>query len=225
MTNAEINIALLDKRGYKQYEGNKDNLSPLMFFFLMDASFQVFSKSIKRQKCSGTQKVFRNRMAEAYRLFYADFYSAFTEDQKDYILDKVDAYEELIEHDLLIAEIAIQECDNSRPLGEQKEQSQTWLCNLLASDAQDFHGECWKTGQRQPLINRYIDQVIKASKEYSRLRFGDGPTLSEKQFKRVQDSVKVLANRTVRFIYDDYLKEIGNGRTNTIDPQPAAAGR
>lgn len=223
MTNAEINIALLDKRGYKQYEGNKDNLSPLMFFFLMDASYQVFAKSVKRQKCSGKQKSYINRMDEAFKLFYADFYSAFNEDQKDYILDKVDAFEELIEHDLFIAEIAIQECDNSRTLAEQKEQSQTWLCNLLAADAQDFHGECWKTGQRQPLYNRYIDQVIKASKEYSRLRFGEGPTLSEKQFKRVQDSVKALAKRTVRFIYDDYLKETGHDKQQTIDAKPTQA--
>ena len=207
--NTEINEALLKKRGYRQYEGNKQNLSPIMYFFLMDASKQVFDKSVGNQECSGRQKAMISRMRDGYHFFFKDFFSAFNQDQTDYIIDKVDAFEEHIAHHLDIAEIAIQECVNHLPIDKQREISKTWLCNILAADAQDIHGECWKTGSRQPLKDRYIEQVVTASKQYSRLRFGDGPTLSEKQFQRVQASVQVVAKKTVQFIYDDYLKEIG----------------
>lgn len=210
MTNKEINEALLAKRGYRQYQGNKDNLSPLMFMFLADASKQVFDKSVSKQKCSGKQKFYMNRMKEGYHLFFKDFFSAFNQEQTEFLLDKVDAFEEYISHHLFIAEIAVQECDNARPMDEQKEISQTWLCNILAADAQDFHGECWKTGKRQPLYDRYIDQVLKASKEYSRLRFGEGPVLTEKQFKRVQAAVQVVAKKVCTWIYDDYKNEIAS---------------
>ena len=210
MTNKEINDALLAKRGYRQYEGNKDNLSPLMYFFLMDASKQVFDKSVSKQKVAGPQKALMNRMKEGYHLFFKDFFSAFNQEQTEFLLDKVDAFEEYISHHLFIAEIAVQECDNARPMDEQKEISQTWLCNILAADAQDFHGECWKTGKRQPLYDRYIDQVLKASKEYSRLRFGEGPILTEKQFKRVQAAVQVVAKKVCAWIYSDYQNEIAN---------------
>lgn len=210
MTNREINEALLKKRGYRQYEGNKDNLSPLMFFFLMDASKQVFDKTVCKQKVAGPQKALMNRMKEGYHLFFKDFFSAFTPEQTEFLLDKVDAFEEHIKHHLYIAEIAVQECDNERPIEVQNEISQTWLCNILAADAQDFHGECWKTGKRQPLYDHYIDQVLKASKEYSRLRFGEGPVLTEKQFKRVQTSVQVVAKKVVEWIYADYKKEINH---------------
>ena len=215
MRNREINEALLLKRGYKQYEGNKDNLSPIMYFFLMDASKQVFDKSVSKQKVAGQQKALMGRMKDGYHFFFKDFFSAFNQEQTEFIIDKVDSFEEYIAPHLYIAEIAIQECDNSLPIEVQHELSQTWLCNILAADAQDFHGECWKTGRKQPLYDRYIDQVLKASKEYSRLRFGEGPILSEKQFKRVQTAVQIVAKKVCGWIYEDYQKEKGNGSDNT----------
>lgn len=213
ITNREINEALLKRRGYKQYQGNKDNLSPLMYFFLMDASMQIFDSDVSKQECRGPQKALMTRMKDGYHFFFKDFFSAFNQDQTDYIIDKLDDYETYIKHHLHIAEIAIQECDNSKPFEFQKEMSRTWLCHLLAADAQDFHGECWLTGQRKPLYNRYIDQVLKANKEYARSRFGEGPLINEKQFKRVQDSVKIIAHKTCEWLVEDYKKEIArNGK-------------
>mgnify|MGYP007038180699 CR=1 FL=1 len=216
MTNESINKALLKHRGYTQYKGNKDNLSPIMYFFLMDAS-KTFFPDVKKQKCSGMQKKLMRQMEEGYHLFFKNFFSAFDVEQTDYLMDKVDAFEEYIQHHLDIAEIAVQECDNSRPIEEQRECSRVWLCNILAADAQDFHGECWRTGSNQPLYDRYIDQVLKSSKEYSRLRFGEGPVLTEKQFKRVQLSVKVLARKVCDFVYQDYQQEIAKKNGNNTD--------
>lgn len=225
MTNEEINNALLKRRGYTQYEGNKDNLSPLMYFFLMDAS-NLFFADVKKQKCSGLQKKYMNQMAEGYHMFFKNFFSAFNDEQTEYIIDKVDAFEEYLKHHIDIAEIALQECDNSKPIEIQREVSRVWLCNILAADAQDFHGECWKTGRVQPLFDHYIDQVLKASKEYARLRFGEGPVLTEKQFKRVQDSVKILARKVCDFVYQDYQQEIAKKHgTNTDSAEVQGPGR
>ena len=211
MSNKEINEAILKKRGYTQYEGNKYNLSALMYFFMMDASRQFFP-DVEKQECTGKQKKLRNQMAEGYHLFFKNFFSAFTMEQADYLLEKVDDYEAQLAHHFHIAEIAIQECDNDKPMELQQEISRVWLCNILAADAQDFHNECWKTGKKKPLNDRYIEQVIRASKEYSRLRFGLGPILSEKQYKRVQLAVKIIAKKTVQWIVDDYKKEIANDK-------------
>ena len=48
---------------------------------------------------------------------------------------------------------------------------------------------------------------MKASKEYSRLRFGEGPELTEKQFNRVQLSVRIIAKKTCEWLYQDYLSQ------------------
>ena len=207
VTNQEINEALLSRRGYKQYKGNKDNVSALMYFFLMDASQQIFAKDVTKQECSGMQAKLMGRMRDGYHLFFKNFFAAFNEEQTDYLLDKVDAFEQHIQHHLDIAEIAMQECDNDKPNEVQREVSRMWLCNLLAASAQDFHGECWRTGRNHPLFDRYIDQVLKASKEYARLRFGEGPDLTEKQFNRVQLAVRIIAKKTCQWLYHDYLDQ------------------
>lgn len=208
MTNQDINNALLRKRRYLQYKGNKDNITALMYFFLMDASQQIFAKDVSKQNCSGMQARLMGRMRDGYHLFFKNFFSAFSAEQTDYILEKADAYESFIQHHVDIAEIAIQECYNSKPIEQQRELSRCWLCNFLAADAQDFHGECWRTGHGQPLFDPYIDRVLKASKEYTRLRFGEGPVLTDKQFKRVQLSVRIIAKKTCEWLYQDYLSQI-----------------
>lgn len=217
MTNKEICEAILKRRGYTQYHGNKDNLSSITYFFLMDASRQFFD-DVKKQDAKGQQKKLRNQMEQGYHLFFKNFFSAFNAEQTDYIMDKVDSFEEYLSHHICIAEIAMQECDNSKPIEVQREMSRVWLCNILAADAQDYHGECWKTGSAQNLYDRYIDQVIKASKEYARLRFGEGPSLTEKQFVRVQQAIKIIANKVVQWVVQDYKNELAK-KNESVDSE------
>ena len=207
VTNQEINNALLRRRGYTQYRGNKDNLSPLMYFFLMDASQQIFAKDVTKQTCSGMQAKLMGRMCDGYHLFFKNFFAAFNDNRVGNMLIKSVEFHIRHQHHVDIAEIAMQECDNGRPIEEQREVSRMWLCNLLAASAQDFHGECWRTGRNHPLFDRYIDQVLKASKEYARLRFGEGPDLTEKQFNRVQLAVRIIAKKTCQWLYHDYLDQ------------------
>lgn len=199
--------------GFTQYKGNQDNLSAVMHFFLIDASYQVFL-SVKWPEDWKYKKIL-DRWREGYRLFIADFKAAYTKDEYNDILDKVDDFEEYIKHHLFIAEIAVQEAANDEEMRLQTETSRCWLANLLANDAKDFYGEVWKTGRHQPLQNRYINQVCFASKEYGR-RYDKTLYLKDSQIKRIEDSVHVIANKICAWVVDDYEKEI-NGRKGTCD--------
>lgn len=193
--------------GYTQYSGNLDNLSAIMHFFLMDASYQAFL-SVKWE-AEGKYKPWLKRWRDGYKLFFSDFKAAYTKDQYNSILDKVDAFEEYLSHHLFIAEIAVQEASNDEEIKIQRENSRCWLANLLANDAKDFYGEVWKTGLHQPLHNRYIDQVCKASKEYGR-KYDKTLYLSDKQIDRIQTSVQVIANKICAWVVDDYKNEIND---------------
>ena len=113
-----------------------------------------------------------------------------------------------------IAEIAIQEAGNDEPLEKQKEVSCCWMANLLANDARDFYGEIWKTGRHQPMHNRYIDQVCRASKEYGR-RHDKTLYLTDRQIKRIEDSVHVIANKICEWVVEDYNQEKDAKKANT----------
>lgn len=209
MSNREINETYLKYRGYRQMQGNKDNLSMLMFFFMMDASKSFYDRSVAAMNPKHMSRRFKTRMDNAYHLFFKRFFTPFTDEQNEYILDKVDAYEKEMEHHFLIADIAMQEANNDKPTEFQQNLSRAWLANLLAADAQDFHKECWLDGRGKPTCDVYIDQFLKASKEFAKLEFGEGPYITDRQFNRIQKAVKVIANKTMDFIYRDYLKETG----------------
>ena len=204
MSNEEINDAILKRMGFTQYHGNKDNLSAIMHFFLMDASYQTFLR--RKWEGKGVEKKILDTWREGYRLFFAEFRSAYTREQYNGILDKVDDFEEYLQHHLYIAEIACQETDNKEPIDIQNEVSCCWMANLLANDARDFYGEVWKTGKHQPLRNRYIDQVCQASKAYGR-RHDKTLYLTERQIKRLEDSVHVIANKICEWVVKDYNDE------------------
>lgn len=213
MSNEDIVNAMLKRKGYVQYAGNKDNLSAIIHFFLMDASYQTFMR--RKWDCQGKEKRILKDWSEGYRLFFVDFKSAYTQDQYNGILDKVDDFEASLAHHLNIAEIALQEAGNDEPLEIQKEVSCCWMANLLANDARDFYGEVWKTGLNHPMHNRYIDQVCRASKEYGK-RHDKTLYLSDRQIKRIEDSVHVIANKICEWVFKDYenekAKKYGTGK-------------
>ena len=209
MTNREINRAILKRMGFTQYHGNQDNLSAIMHFFLMDASYQAFM-SVK-WTAEGKYKSILKRWHEGYNLFFADFRAAYTQEEYAAILDKVDDFEEYLSHHLFIAEIAVQEAANDEEAAIQRETSRCWIANLLANDAKDFYGEVWKTGRHQPLQNRYINQVCAASKDYGR-RYDRTLYLKDSQIKRIEDSVHVIANKICFWVVRDYEKEIGHDK-------------
>ena len=205
-TNRAINEGILKRLGFVQYKGNLDNLSAIMHFFLMDASYQTFLSV--DWPAEGKYKVFLDEWHKGYIHFFADFKAAYTKDQYSDILDKVDDFEEYLKHHLFIAEVAVQEAGNDEEMRIQIENSRCWLANLLANDAKDFYGEVWKTGLHQPMQNRYINKVCYASKEYGR-RYDRTLMLSQRQIDRIQDSVQVIANKICEWVVNDYKREIG----------------
>lgn len=205
MSNNEIVDGILNRMDYVQYCGNKDNLSCIMHFFLVDASYQTFLKF--KWDASGKEKKLLDSWRRGYELFFADFKAAYTKDQYAAILDKVDDFEDYLSHHLNIAEIAVQEADNTIPLDVQLRSSACWLSNLLANDAKDFYGEIWKTRLHEPKKNRYIEQVCRASFEYGK-RWNKALYLTEKQIKRIEDSVHIIANKICDWVVKDYEKEI-----------------
>lgn len=207
MTNAECVDTYLKHRGMVQCKGTTNVLSSLMFYFLMDASYQVFINDVKKLPVKRKAKQCLTRIKNSFDFFLAKFRAAFSGEQLEYILDKVDAFEEWLAHDLWIAKIGMMEACNHLPIDQQEKIASLWLCHLLASDAQDMYGECYLNSSREPQKDYDIGVVASQTKELSRLIFPDEERITQKQFDRVQLAVKVLAKKICEYIYNDYKIE------------------
>ena len=225
MTNKEINEAINRFRGVKDVIGDMSALTAIAYFFLMDASYQVFNKSVRTQQYRHDSKRLVNSMRDAYNAFFRKFFAAFNREQTEYLIDKADAMEESIAHNVEIARIAMMECCNGEPLDVQVKISNIWLCNRLAREAQDFHINSWRgagfilrgkteSGVRyngglftKGMIDINIDAVARRSAELSLTLFGDGDDPSEKHHKRIQQAVSALTRKIYEWINNEYKSE------------------
>ena len=234
MTNREINEAINRFRGVKEVIGEMNALTAIAYFFLMDASYQVFNESVRTQPYRHDAKRIVNSMRDAYNAFFRKFFAAFNREQTDYLIDKADAMEESIAHNVEIARIAMMECCNEEPLDVQSKISNIWLCNRLAREAQDFHINSWKgsgfilrgktkSGVRyngglftKGIIDPNIDAVAKRSAELSLTLFGDGDNPAEKHRKRIQQAVSALTRKIYEWINNEYKSE--NSQEDNTSP-------
>lgn len=107
MTNEEMLNAFLKPRGM-YYEGGC-NLRILLPFFIMDAVYAIYNRSIKPLSLdpNGYPAERRERWRIAYNRFNKKFFDSFNEDQQDAIIDKMDSFEEYIANDLMVMQASV----------------------------------------------------------------------------------------------------------------------
>lgn len=240
--NEDIVAARLKWLDYKLIKGKMDALSPIVYYFLMDASYDAYWSSVKehskalakvprrivhkdgtielkyekRDTYKGEMAKTINNASAAYKKFFASFNVSFTPEQMDYIDKKMDSFKSFIEHDVYLARIAVTECINHLPLVEQDELSNCWVANLLAKDAQDMYGECYSTSKNNSMIDVNINGVIRNTSNYSLQKYGSiDKYINEKKFNRIQLAVSIIAKKVVEWIHNDYLNEIEKCKSMT----------
>ena len=107
MTNAEMLDAFLRPRG--MYMEGGCNLRILLPFFIMDAVYAIYNRSIKPIDLRSRRKerLARLRWRLAYNRFDEEFFNSFDEDQREAIMDKMDKFEEYIDNDLMVMQASV----------------------------------------------------------------------------------------------------------------------
>lgn len=213
MRNADICRAALRHYGLRLYSGNIDNLSSLMHYFLMDAAYTMW-QGAKDMECKRMAKKKRNEVSAAFDQFFREFRTAFTDEEAEFLLDKVDDFEKALEHSLFLCRIAIMEVFNDYPILEQSDIASVWCTNYLAYEAQGFHKTCFRTRPSKffrmgnASVHPGIQGILCATKDLAVEQWGLDGTMSEKKAKRVTDSIRALVNKIANWCLMDYKKEI-----------------
>lgn len=93
-----ITESYIKHKGWRCTNMNDENV--LMPFFLADSAYLIFSDQIKPLALRQDLKMYAKRFIRAYNSFAKDFFSPFDQEQKDYIIDKMDTLFELISGDI-----------------------------------------------------------------------------------------------------------------------------
>ena len=150
-----------------------DGYDAIMPFFMLDAMYQILAKDISPIPCKQEQKLILKRWKGAYNSFNRDFFSAFSQEQQDEIIDMMDDFQEFINNDIIIAKVAVM--NQLKPLGltfeQQKIVASCMVCHVLAQTAQITWGAIYKNRWGEDKVNPYIKAIAKYSYEWMNMYF------------------------------------------------------
>lgn len=188
--------------GMRRVEGI--GADPILPFFILDAMYSIMTKDIYPLDSKREMKVALNRWKAAYTAFNRDFFSAFSADEQDKVIDIMDSFQSYIGNDIVIAKISVMNLLQSYnlTLEQQKIVSSCMLCHVLAQTASII----WDAVYALKAKNPYIRSILKYSSEYMNLYFGkiSKATINPNNSKEICAAMDALCKKIIKFL--DTLK-------------------
>ena len=204
ITGTELTDAYLSHMGYRRLDGG--GMTPILPFFILDAMFQIYSKVVAPMNVSHKEKQMRRRWIEAYNLFNRDFFSAFSQDQQDAIIDRMDDFGTFIHNNIEIARIQVMNIMGNDDTDTQMTISSIMMCNVLAQAANSVWTNTYVKKDGKPLRNRYIDTIERMSYKFMNAMHGNRYRIDPNQNQSLCDAVQVLCRKMVKWLNEDFAK-------------------
>ena len=206
MTNIkEIVDIFLASKGMKREKGNDGDISPLLPLIIMDTALQLFNKYIRPVECKREMKMYKNKWIRLYHEYNMMYFRCFNEEQRDFIIDIMDEFDEHIEKQLFICHIQIMNKVNFEPIDRQKVLASTLLISILCQAARIIYEEFFQKA-KIPMRCTILDQMDAAILKWQNLYYGTGkPNVKVGDDKQVCLAVDVLLKYCVNFLQKYYV--------------------
>lgn len=183
--------------GLKRISG--DDASPILPFFILDVMYTLYRKSIQPVPSQFEEKKAKNLWMKNYHLFNRDFFSVFSDDQQDEIIDIMDAFEEYINNDVVIVKVAVMNelSPHGLNLDDQDILASCLICDILAQSAQVI----WRAVYDND--NQYINAIMRNATRWMNLyiRKRTDALVDTNKSKQVTDAVNALCKKMVNFLH------------------------
>lgn len=203
MTNDEICDKFLASMGYTRVSGH--TLEPVLPALMLDLNYQIFQQEVKPLNCKQNMKVFKNRWIDAYNRFNTRFFKAFTQDEADEVIDRMDEFENWIANDVMITKVQIMNLLDDLPFETAKTCASLMIANILAQSAGIVWSHCYKTKSGYDCKNMDIYAIERASASFMNLyhKAISQRNVKPSESKPICDAVDVLCNKMIKFLYKD----------------------
>lgn len=195
----ELVDVYLASRGYKRLKGADEDATPILPLIMMDSAFQLYDKYIKPVKCKHELKKLKNEWVAHYNRFNRSFFRCYNEEQTDFIIEMMDAFEDYIQKDMQIAYIQFTNLFRNEDLERQKILSACMLSNILCQCAEIIHERIY--GGVYENKNHDIISCEKTMHKWSDLFYGkEKPSLDPNKDKNITTAVDILCKRQIEFL-------------------------
>lgn len=201
----EIVDIFLASKGMKREKGNDGDISPLLPLIIMDTALQLFNKYIRPVECKREMKMYKNKWIRLYHEYNMMYFRCFNEEQRDFIIDIMDEFDEHIEKQLFICHIQIMNKVNFEPIDRQKVLASTLLISILCQAARIIY-EGFFQKAKIPMKCTILEQMDSAIIKWQNLYYGKGkPNVKVSDDKQVCLAVDVLLKYCINFLQKYYI--------------------
>jgi len=204
MTEYELTEKFLRSMGYKfQKRGTRnDNLAPILPFIIMDIYYTYWTGGLKPDGFSQRKKLLLRRTSEAYNRLNRRFFSAFSEDEMDAVIELMDQLQTSVNNQVKIAEVSAWNVFKDHP--DCDVMVSAFMCNLCAKAAQAVWLVVYKDGRGRSLHNKELDRILFLTKEFAR-EIGDEevPENKERYIKNLLAAEDSLGRAIIRWLYSE----------------------
>ena len=202
----EIVDIFLASKGMKREKGNDGDISPLLPLIIMDTALQLFNKYIRPVECKREMKMYKNKWIRLYHEYNMMYFRCFNEEQRDFIIDIMDEFDEHIEKQLFICHIQIMNKVNFEPIDRQKVLASTLLIGILCQAARIIY-EGFFQKAKIPMKCTILEQMDSAIIKWQNLYYGKGkPNVKVSDDNQVCLAVDVLLKYCINFLQKYYIK-------------------
>lgn len=221
MKNSELVNKFLLHRGFSKIQG--ESLLPVLPFLVMDVVYNMYNKTLRPIPAKHSLKKWKTIWEEAYNRFDRTFLAAFTSDEQDELMDKMDSLEDYISNARTVVEIQTMNCFPSAPIEKQKILACINVCNLLTH----YAGQLWcaiyknydlsrdvrrkpdiqyyeiegKIYKEKPNLNPELCAIEHASEELFKLFGGKNTSLQNSQ--KMNDSSLALVRKIFQWFKEN----------------------
>lgn len=207
MRNAELCDAYL-KRVSRRREKDEDSLGILLPFLMMDTVQLIYSHTIAPLNLKHEAKALSRKWKENYNLLNREFFSAFTPDQRDAVIDKMDDFEEYIGNAQTIAEVSVMTAvQNVADLDGQQYLSQLWIAYMMTQGALDVWQQLYVYTSAGSKEEPHIAAIRHAIMELSRLAPGAKGDIDRKRYDEACKCGQALYRKILDWIKMDEARD------------------
>ena len=207
MTNDEMVDKWLASIDMKRVQGH--TLETILPFLMLDVNYQILQSTVKPIDSKHEMQTQKSRWSDASNRLYKRFFRAFTVDEQNEVIDKMDDFENWIANDVMIAKVQIMNFLQDLDFDIQKTCAELMIANIMAQSAQIVWGNCYKTSTMHNQKNMDIQAIEKASSRFMNLFHSavSNRHVNPNQSKPIVAAVDVLCQKMIKWLYKDRPEE------------------
>lgn len=184
---------------------NADDLTPLLPFFILDIAYQLYLKYVLPLDCSHEAQRWKNVWSSSYNKINAKFFSAFDDNQRDAVIERMDSLAEWSEADVSKTLTTLEHfLAGQIPQDKARIISVCMVCNVLAQCACIIWEQVYcadsEAGKKNVLFEKMAYAISRFLNNYHRpashIRCNDDPD--------VDSAVVKMQARIVGWLRENY---------------------